>query len=74
MQLLSHCESTRKRQTTLFVLWLPKAILFEGVMVCFTRASSCGPIGPPGGDGCRPKYGLFDSVGVTSDEINQLLE
>ena len=35
--------------------------VFEGVMVCFTRASSCGPTGPPGGDGCRPKYGLFDS-------------
>ena len=61
MQLLSRCESTRKRQTTLFAVAAKGDKVFEGVMVCFTRASSCGPIGPPGGDCCRPKYGLFDS-------------
>ena len=56
--------------------------VFEGVMVCFTRASSCGPTGPPGGGGGGAMavgqstvcLTAVDSVGVTSDEINQLLE
>ena len=50
--------------------------VFEGVMVCFTQASSCGATG---GDGCSVGQSTVcltavDSVGVTSDEINQLLE
>ena len=73
---VSSCESTRKRQTTLFALWLPNVIrFFEGVMVCFTQASSCGATGG------RRRLGqgticltAVDSVGVTSDDINRLLE
>ena len=30
--------------------------VFEGVMVCFTQASSCGADRHPGGDGGRPMY------------------
>ena len=56
--------------------------VFAGVMICFTQsqASSCGADRHPGGNGGRPRLkvrsGLtaVDSIGVTSDEINQLLE
>ena len=30
--------------------------VFEGVMVCFTQASSCGADRHPGGNGGRPRY------------------
>ena len=36
--------------------------VFEGLMVCFTQASSCGATGGGGGgDSVRPRYDLFDS-------------
>ena len=54
--------------------------VFEGVMVCFTQgqASSCGATG--GGGGATAvgqgtiRLTAVDSVGVTSDKINQILE
>ena len=49
--------------------------VFEGLMVCFTQASSCGATGGATALGqgtiCLT---AVDSVGVTSDEINQLQE
>ena len=51
--------------------------VFEGVMVCFTWASSCGPTVTVGATAVGQSTVCLtaaDSVGVTSDEINQLLE
>ena len=53
--------------------------VFESVTVCFTQASNCGADRHPGGGATAVAWvgqGTIrvDSVGVTSGEINQLLE
>ena len=54
--------------------------VFESVTVCFTQASNCGGDRHPGGGGATAVVWVgqgtirVDSVGVTSGEINQLLE
>ena len=56
---MSRCVSTRKRQTTGYVVCAVADEgdeVFEGVMVCFTQASSCRADRHPGGDGGRPRY------------------